>query len=84
MHRLFLDQNVRVEVAWGLREASAVETARRQKAPLVTGDRELLDLSRRVRIEPFWVGRKQPRRAEGRVNKSVQREADCTQVFKVR
>lgn len=42
-------------------DAFAVETARRQKAALVTGDRELLELSRREPIELFWVGRRQRR-----------------------
>jgi uncharacterized protein len=42
-------------------DAFAVETARQQKAALVTGDLELLRLSRREPIEILWVGVKQPR-----------------------
>jgi uncharacterized protein len=42
-------------------DAFAVETARQQKAALVTGDPELLRLSRREPVELLWVGVKQPR-----------------------
>jgi ribonuclease VapC len=41
-------------------DAFAVETARQQKAALVTGDPELLQLSKREPIELLWVGVKQP------------------------
>jgi ribonuclease VapC len=37
-------------------DAFAVETARRQKATLVTGDPELLELSKKEPIELLWVG----------------------------
>ena len=37
-------------------DAFAVETARRQRATLVTGDPELLALSRQEPIELLWVG----------------------------
>jgi predicted nucleic acid-binding protein len=37
-------------------DAFAVETARRQKATLVTGDPELLALSKREPIELMWIG----------------------------
>jgi predicted nucleic acid-binding protein len=42
-------------------DAFAVETARQEKALLVTGDPELFDLSRREPVEVLWVGAKQPR-----------------------
>jgi hypothetical protein len=38
-----------------------VETARQQKGALVTGDPELMRLSKREPIELLWVGMKQPR-----------------------
>lgn len=41
-------------------DAFAVETARQEKAALVTGDPELFELSRREPIELYWVGAKQP------------------------
>jgi uncharacterized protein len=37
-------------------DAFAVETARRQRAALVTGDPELLELSRSEPIELLWIG----------------------------
>ena len=37
-------------------DAFAVETARQQKAALVTGDPELFELARREPIELVWVG----------------------------
>ena len=39
-------------------DAFAVETARQQKAALVTGDPELLALSKREPIDLLWVGSK--------------------------
>lgn len=39
-------------------DAFAVETARQQKAALVTGDPELLALSKREPIDLMWVGAK--------------------------
>ncbi|HXJ95729.1 MAG TPA: PIN domain-containing protein [Terriglobia bacterium] len=41
-------------------DAFAVETARQRKAPLVTGDAEILELSKREPIELLWVGAKRP------------------------
>jgi predicted nucleic acid-binding protein len=41
-------------------DAFAVETARQEKAALVTGDPELLNLSKREPVEILWVGTKQP------------------------
>jgi predicted nucleic acid-binding protein len=37
-------------------DAFAVETARRQRAALVTGDSELLALSKQEPIELLWIG----------------------------
>ena len=37
-------------------DAFAVETARQQKAALVTGDPEILELSKREPVELVWVG----------------------------
>jgi ribonuclease VapC len=42
-------------------DAFAVETARQQKGALVTGDPELMRLSKREPIELLWVDMKQPR-----------------------
>jgi predicted nucleic acid-binding protein len=42
-------------------DAFAVETARQQNAALVTGDPELLRLSKREPIELIWVGARQGR-----------------------
>lgn len=41
-------------------DAFAIETARQQKAALVTGDPEILELSKREPIELLWVGTKRP------------------------
>jgi ribonuclease VapC len=41
-------------------DAFAVETARQQKAALVTGDPELFELSKREPIELVWVGSRRP------------------------
>lgn len=41
-------------------DAFAVETARQQKAPLVTGDPEILELSKREPIELVWLGTQRP------------------------
>ncbi len=41
-------------------DAFAVETARQHKASLVTGDPEILELSKREPIELVWVGTQRP------------------------
>lgn len=41
-------------------DAFAVETARQQKAALVTGDPELFELAKREPVELVWVGAKRP------------------------
>jgi len=41
-------------------DAFAVETARQQKASLVTGDPELFELAKREPVELVWIGARRP------------------------
>jgi uncharacterized protein len=56
--RLIVDAaRLKSKFAISYADAFAVETARRQKAALVTGDPELLALSKSEPIELVWVGK---------------------------
>jgi uncharacterized protein len=59
--RLILDAaRLKSRFAISYADAFAVETARQQKAALVTGDPEILKLSTREPIELVWVGAQRP------------------------